>query len=215
RVAAQLLEVVARGVVEGEARCAPELRIEILESLALELRLTLENGVLRVGEHAVQTTEDGERQDHILVMATSEGVANKVCDAPEEADDLAVVHGHTLRSVVGSAPYCRRLWSRRRSPPQSETLSGGLASMRPALRSGKQSSWKVVPCAIWPSMPRMARFIFASRPGRRAGTRRRPYYLATRQPFARAGLRSPRWRRCPFVSSCFCFAWPLIRSVQK
>src|SRR5690606_4124540 len=77
--------------------------IEIPESLALELRLTLEDGVLRVGEHAVQTTEDGERQDHILVLAALEGVADEVRDAPEEADDLAVVHGHTLRSVVGGA----------------------------------------------------------------------------------------------------------------
>src|SRR5690606_26477840 len=51
RVSQEFLEVIARGVVKREARCAPELRIEILESLALELRLTLEGGVLRVSEH--------------------------------------------------------------------------------------------------------------------------------------------------------------------
>src|SRR5690606_36617310 len=54
-------------------------------------------GVLRVGEHAVQAAEDGERQDHILVLAALEGVADQVRDAPEEVDDLTVVNRNTLR----------------------------------------------------------------------------------------------------------------------
>jgi hypothetical protein len=42
-------------------------------------------------------------------------------------------------------------------------LKGGLARMKSAFKSGWRSAWKVSPWAIWPSMPRMARFIFASR----------------------------------------------------
>jgi len=64
---------------------------------------------------------------------------------------------------TGGTPYCQRLSSRRRSPPQSETLNGGFARMKSALRSGWRSLWKVSPWAIWPSMPRMTRFILASR----------------------------------------------------
>src|SRR5690606_14434876 len=76
-----------------------------------------EDGLLRVGDHAVEAAEDGERQDHILVLAALEGVADEVRDAPEEADDLAVIHGHTLRSAADGVPYRQRLPSRRRSPP--------------------------------------------------------------------------------------------------
>jgi len=68
-----------------------------------------------------------------------------------------------LALPAGGTPYFQRLSSRRRSPPQSETLKGGLARMKSARRSGNRSLWKVSPWAIWPSMPRMARFILASR----------------------------------------------------
>ena len=39
----------------------------------------------------------------------------------------------------------------------------GLARMKSALRSGWRSLWKLSPWAICPSMPRIARFILASR----------------------------------------------------
>ena len=68
-----------------------------------------------------------------------------------------------LALPAGGAPSFQRLSSRRRSPPQSETLNGGFARMKSALRSGWRSLWKVSPWAIWPSIPRIARFIFASR----------------------------------------------------
>jgi len=42
-------------------------------------------------------------------------------------------------------------------------LKGGLARMKSALRPGKRSLWKVSPCSIWLSIPRMARFILARR----------------------------------------------------
>ena len=68
-----------------------------------------------------------------------------------------------LALPAGGTPYCQRLSSRSSSPRQSLTLKGGLARMKSAFRSGWRSLWKVSPCAIWPSMPRMARFILASR----------------------------------------------------
>ena len=64
---------------------------------------------------------------------------------------------------AGGTPYFQRLSSRSNSARQSLTLKGGLARMKSALRSGKRSLWKLSPWAIWPSMPRIARFIRASR----------------------------------------------------
>ena len=78
----QLLEVVAGGVVEGEAGGAPKLGVEVLESLALELSLAFEDALLRVREHAVEATQYGERQDDVLVLAPLEGVADEIGDAP-------------------------------------------------------------------------------------------------------------------------------------
>jgi hypothetical protein len=104
RVAEQLVEVVARGVVEGEAGSSAQLGVQVLEPLALELPLALEHALLLVGQNAVQAPKDGEREDHILVLAALEGVADEVGDAPEEADDLAVVHdaGSPVREECSS-----------------------------------------------------------------------------------------------------------------
>ena len=91
RVGEQFLEVVARRVVEGEARGAPELRVEVVE-LALQTALDLQHLPLGGGQHAVEPPQHGERQDDVLVLAPLEGVADQVRHAPDEADDLAVVH---------------------------------------------------------------------------------------------------------------------------
>jgi hypothetical protein len=40
--------------VEGEPGRSPELRVEILEALALQLGLPLEDSVLAVGQNAIQ-----------------------------------------------------------------------------------------------------------------------------------------------------------------
>ena len=82
----------ARRIVEGEAGCAPELRVHILEAAAFELCLPLEDAFLCAGEDAIQAPEDREGEDDVLVLSALEGVADQVRDAPEEADDLAVVH---------------------------------------------------------------------------------------------------------------------------
>ena len=60
--------------------------------LRLQLSLPREHLLLRVGQHAVESAQDGQRQDNVLVLAALERVADQVGDAPEEADDLAVVH---------------------------------------------------------------------------------------------------------------------------
>jgi hypothetical protein len=54
--------------------------------------LPLQDALLGVCQHAVQPAQDGQRQDDVLVLTPLEGVADQVRDAPEEADDLAMVH---------------------------------------------------------------------------------------------------------------------------
>ena len=39
-----------------------------------------------------EAAQDGERQDHVLVLAPFEGDADEVRHSSEEADDLAMVH---------------------------------------------------------------------------------------------------------------------------
>jgi len=80
-VGQEFFEVVAGGIVEGEARCLPEQRIEVLQ-LSLVACLCLEHLLLRRQEHAVETAKDCQREDNILVLAALEGVADEVGDAP-------------------------------------------------------------------------------------------------------------------------------------
>src|SRR5262245_47273765 len=44
------------------------------------------------GRNSISIPPKGEGQDHVLVLAALEGVADQVRDPPEEAHDLAVVH---------------------------------------------------------------------------------------------------------------------------
>ena len=90
-VAEQLFEVVERGVVEGESGRAAELLVGVVE-LAFVLGVSVPHGLARGREHAVEPTQDGEREDHVLVMAALEGVADEVRDGPDEGDDFGVVH---------------------------------------------------------------------------------------------------------------------------
>src|ERR1019366_4282208 len=92
RVGEQLLEVVARGVVEGEAGDPSKLWVEVLELLAAQLCLLGKHLFLGIGEHAIEPTEDRKRQDYVLVFPALEGVTDQVGDAPKELDDLAMVH---------------------------------------------------------------------------------------------------------------------------
>lgn len=57
----------------------------------------LRSGWPVAGQHAVEPAQHRERRDHVLELASLEGVADQVRDAPEEAHDLAMVHA-PLRS---------------------------------------------------------------------------------------------------------------------
>src|SRR6266850_7578958 len=92
RVCEELLEVVPGRVVEGESRDLPKLRIKVLELLASQLCLLTEHSLLGISQHAVQTSQDRERKDHVLVLAALEGVADQVRDTPKKADDFAMAH---------------------------------------------------------------------------------------------------------------------------
>ena len=105
-VGQQLGEVVAGGVVEGESGGGLKQPLGVLD-LVLVPGLDLHHLQLAGGQHAVEPAQHSERQNHVLVLPALEGVANQVRHAPDEADDLAVIH-------VGSNP---RL-----------TFVGGLAS---------------------------------------------------------------------------------------
>src|SRR5665647_1499537 len=79
--------------------------------------------------------------------------ANTKAATPVGDNLLAMCCTHAKFALpAGGTPYCQRLSSRRRSPPQSETLNGGLARMKSALRSGCLSLWNVSHHAIGPSI---------------------------------------------------------------
>ena len=99
-VARQPLEIVARGVVEGEARSLAQLGVEVLETLAAEFGLALEDLFLGRREDAVEAPQHREGKDDVLVLAPLEGVADEVRDAPDKADDLAVVHARSELVLV-------------------------------------------------------------------------------------------------------------------
>jgi hypothetical protein len=104
RVGEQLLEVVARGVIEGEARNLGELPVEVLQPSVPQLGLPREDLLLGVGQHAVEAAQHGQRQNYVLIPAAPEGVANQVGDPPEEADDLAMVHPVTTLGTYARPP---------------------------------------------------------------------------------------------------------------
>ena len=70
-----------------------------------------------------------------------------------------------LALPAGGVPYVQRGSSRRRSPPQSLMLNGGLARMKLAFRSRSSSLWKLPSLfqRMSESMPRTAKFILHSR----------------------------------------------------
>jgi hypothetical protein len=108
RVGHQLVEVVARGVVEREAGDPAELRVEVLQLLAPQVGLASEHLLLGGRQHAVEAPQDGEGEDDVLVLAALEGVADEVGDTPEEADDLAMVHPAVPGGTVARARRGRK-----------------------------------------------------------------------------------------------------------
>jgi len=54
--------------------------------------LLLEHLLLGGGEHGVERPQHREGKNHLLVLAALERVADEIRDAPQEANDFAVVH---------------------------------------------------------------------------------------------------------------------------
>src|SRR5207249_11217384 len=86
----EFLEVEARCVVEGKTGGLAELRGEILELPVAQFGLPTQHLFLGGSQHAIEAAQHGTRKDDGLVLAALEGVANQICDAPEEAHDLAM-----------------------------------------------------------------------------------------------------------------------------
>jgi hypothetical protein len=114
-----------------------------LKTSAAQLLLAAEHLVLGGGQHAVEAAQDGEAQDHVLVLAALEGVSDEVRDLPEEADDLAMVHlglgrlaGQAV--VAKGAPEQRRPLhvAHGRGPAMSVTLKGHEAELGPVHAAG-------------------------------------------------------------------------------
>ena len=98
-VGQQLGEVVAGGVVEGESGGGLKQPLGVLD-LVLVPGLNLHHLPLAGGQHAVEPAQHRERQNHVLVLPTLEGIANQVRHTPDEADDLAVVHVRSIQNVT-------------------------------------------------------------------------------------------------------------------
>ena len=92
RVCGQLVEVVAGGVVELEARGDAELPVQGLQAALCQFRLTAQHRLLRGGEDAVEPAQHGQRQNDVLILPALEAVADQVRDTPKEADYFTVFH---------------------------------------------------------------------------------------------------------------------------
>lgn len=60
--------------------------------LALVLGVHLPDPLAGRREHAVEPSQDGEREDDVLLVAALEGVADEVGDGPDEGGNFGVVH---------------------------------------------------------------------------------------------------------------------------
>lgn len=98
RIGKKFLKIVARGVVEGETGSAAELRVNVLQ-LPLELSDRLKNFLFRWREHAVEASEDRERQDNVLILTPFKRVPNQIRNTPDEADYLAMIQRSFLLSL--------------------------------------------------------------------------------------------------------------------
>ena len=73
--------------------------VEVLNP-PLELGLALKHSLFRVGQNAIKPTQNGQRQDDILVFSSFESVPNQIRDTPYKIDNLAVVHLLNTRTAI-------------------------------------------------------------------------------------------------------------------
>jgi len=136
RVGQKPVEVVAGGVVEGEAGGSLQLAAPVFQAAVAQLGVPRQDLLLGGSEDAVEAAEDGEREDHVLVLPALEAVADQVRDVPDEADDFGVGHGVasslTKRSWITPGTSSSAKWQR----TASSTIS---------LRSSQSSPWVKTP----------------------------------------------------------------------
>jgi hypothetical protein len=87
----QPVEIETGCVVERVPGSFPELGVEVLEP-PFQLGVGVKNFPLCPLEHAIEAPEDRQRQDHVLVLAALEGVADQIRHTPKKTYDFAVVH---------------------------------------------------------------------------------------------------------------------------
>src|SRR5258708_22997157 len=92
RVREELFEIVTGCIVEVEPGCDAELSREVFELFCTQLSLAAKHFLFGRREHTIEPAQDGERQDHVLVFAALEGIADQIRDAPDKTDDLAMIH---------------------------------------------------------------------------------------------------------------------------
>ena len=66
--------------------------VQRLQAALRQLRLTAKHPLLRGRERAVEPAQHGQRQNDVLILAALEAVADQIRDAPQETDDLVMVH---------------------------------------------------------------------------------------------------------------------------
>ena len=115
-VGEQLLEVVARRVVEGEPRGPPELRVEVVE-LAPEPGLDGQDLLLGGGQHPVEPAQHGEGQDDVLVLAALLKVSRMRSATPQ------------MKLTLWLWFMCRPLWDTAGSSGTRHHLSAGPAQV--------------------------------------------------------------------------------------
>ena len=132
RIGQELFEIVAGGVVKGEAGGLAKLGVGVFELLVGELVLGFEDLLLGRGQDAVEPPQDRKRQDHVLILAAFERVADEVGDTPDEADDFAMVQsisssaagtGPSSRGISGRPSSCFPRGAIRRSPSSGRTAA--------------------------------------------------------------------------------------------
>ncbi len=75
RVGEQLLKVVARGVVEGEARGFAQLRVQVLEP-PVEPGVCFQDALFRRRKHAIEPAEDRQWKNDVLIFPSTKRIAD-------------------------------------------------------------------------------------------------------------------------------------------
>lgn len=90
RVVQQSFKAIERGVIKGVAGSPAQLRREIIK-LPFEAVMGFQYPGFGWLQNTIDAPQHGERQDDILLLAALEDIADKIGDAPDEVDFIAMV----------------------------------------------------------------------------------------------------------------------------